>query len=119
MKLLLDEMYPATLADALTAEGIASSTAKQLGLVGSADSDLLDSAAREGHVLLTENVSDFARLSGELLTAGGHHSGILIALSSRFTRRTAGISAIVGAVKHLNGDDLSDRLIYLERPQNV
>ena len=112
-------MYPVGLADALTAEGIATSTARQLGLAGSSDSDLLDFAVREGHVLLTENVSDFARLSGDRLTSGGHHPGILIALSSRFTRRPAGVSVIVEAVKPLYADDLSDRLVYLERPQGL
>ena len=119
MKILLDEMYPAALADTLTAEGIEAFTARLLGLAGSSDSDLLEFAAREGHTVLTENVSDFARLSGERLTAGGHHPGILIALSSRFSRRPAGISAIVAAVKQIGGDELSDRLVYLERPQGL
>ena len=116
MKLLLDEMYPAALAHTLTAEGIEAFTTRQLGVTGSSDSDLLELAVRDAYVLLTENVSDFARLAGELLTAGGHYPGILIALSSRFSRRPAGIPVIVAAVKQVGGEDLGDRLVYLERP---
>jgi hypothetical protein len=116
LKLLLDEMYPAALAHALATEGIEAFTTRQLGVAGSSDSDLLELAARDGYVLLTENVSDFARLAGERLTAGAHHPGILIALSSRFSWRPAGIPVIVVAVKQVSGEDLGDRLVYLERP---
>ncbi|HEV2368817.1 MAG TPA: DUF5615 family PIN-like protein [Acidimicrobiales bacterium] len=116
MTILLDEMYPAALARALTAEAVEAVTARELGVAGSSDFDLLEAAAREGRVLLTENASDFARLAGERLAAGGHHPGVLIALSSRFSRRPTGIPVIVAAVKALGGEDLRDRLVYLERP---
>jgi len=109
-------MYPSALAHALTAQGIEAFPAKQLGVAGSADSDLLEFAVRDAYVLLTENVSDFARLAGQRLIAGGHHPGVLIALSSRFSRRPAGISVIVAALQKLGEDDLTDRLVFLERP---
>lgn len=113
---MLDEMYPAALARALTAEGIEAFTTRQLGVAGSSDSELLDLAAKDDFVLLTENVSDFVRQAGERLAAGGHHPGILIALSSRFTRRPAGVPVIVATVKQVSREELSDRLVYLERP---
>lgn len=110
-------MYPAALAQALTAEGIEAFTTSQPGVAGSSDSGLLELAARDGYVQLTENVSEFARLAGERVAAGGHHPGVLIALSSRFTRRPAGVPVIVAAVKQVDEEDLGDRLAYLERPK--
>jgi hypothetical protein len=39
---------------------------------------------------------------------------LLIALSSRFSRRPAGYTALAAAVAAVAGDQLNDRLIYLE-----
>ena len=109
-------MYPPGLAKALRADGIDASTAAELGLGGSSDAALLDAAAAEGYVLLTENVADFARIATESLTRGAHHPGVLIALSSRFSRRPRGIAMIVAAVRAVTDEDLEDRLVYLDRP---
>lgn len=109
-------MYPPALADALRAAGIEAFTAAELGLAGRSDPDLLAAAAAEGCVLLTENVSDFASLASERLMTGEHHPGVLIALSSRFSRRPAGIPRIAVAVSAVTDDRLEDRCIYLEQP---
>lgn len=116
MKLLLDEMYPPALAEALRAGGIEASTVAERGLAGRSDPELLATAAAEGYVLLSENVSDFARIAAERLTAGEHHPGVLIALSSRFSRRPGGIPKIAAAIRSLAEDELEDRLVYLEQP---
>jgi predicted nuclease of predicted toxin-antitoxin system len=84
VKLLLDEMYPATLAEALDAVDIAASTVVELGLAGKSDPDILAAAIERDCALLTENVEDFTHISAQHLTAGGHHPGILIAPSARF-----------------------------------
>ena len=116
MKLLLDEMYPPALADALRAAGIDVSTVAERGLAGRSDPDILAAAAADGYVVFTQNVSDFARLAAERLTAGGHHGGLLIALSSRFSRRPSGIPKIAAAVRRIADDELEDRVVYLEQP---
>lgn len=116
MKLLLDEMYPPALAEALRASGIAASRGADVGLAGRSDPDVLAAAEADGCVLLTENVADFARLAAVHLTTGGHHPGVLIALSSRFSCRRAGINAIVSAAGAVANETLRDRLVYLERP---
>jgi predicted nuclease of predicted toxin-antitoxin system len=116
LKLLLDEMYPPTLAEAIRAGGIATSTVGELGLGGRSDFDILAAAEADGYVLLTENVADFARLATEHLSTGGHHPGVLIALSSRFSRRASGINAIAAAVRSVANEHLEDRLVYLEQP---
>lgn len=114
MRLLLDEVYPPALANALDAGEIEAVTVAELGLAGRSDDDLLDAAATGGYVLLTENVADFARISADWITAGRHHPGVLIALSSRFSRRPGGRAAIVGAIINAQVQPLADRVVYLE-----
>ncbi len=116
MKFLLDEMYPPALAEALRTGGIEVSTVAERGLAGRSDPDVLSAAAENGYVLLTENVSDFARIAAERLTAGGHHRGVLIALSSRFSRRPSGIPRIAAAMRALADEELEDRFVHLEEP---
>lgn len=115
MKLLLDEMYPPALAEALRSAGLAAFTAAELGLAGSSDPDLLAAAAVGGYVVLSENVADFARIATDHVVSGGHHPGVLIALSSRFSRRASGIHTIVAAALAVADEALEDRLVYLER----
>jgi hypothetical protein len=67
-------------------------------------------------VLLTENVADFARLTAQRLTAGMHHPGVLVALSSRFSRRPSGIGKLAKAICDVKEVQLEDRLLYLEQP---
>jgi Domain of unknown function (DUF5615) len=119
VKLLLDEMYADKLAQALRDQGVDAVTVGELGLAGRPDSDVFAAATYEGYALLTENVSDFARLCGDHVAAGGHHCGVLIALSSRFSRRPAGWRAIVTAVTAVAAGQLDDRLVYLEYPAQV
>ena len=115
MRLLLDEMYPPALAEVLRASGHDAHTVVEAGLAGRPDTDVLAAAVAAGDVLLTENVADFARLAADHLAAGGHHPGVLVALSSRFSRRRAGIGVLVSAVRSVIDDQLQDRLVYLER----
>ncbi len=111
-------MHPAALAEALRAAGIDVHTAIELGLAGRSDPEILAAAVADGYTLLTENVADFAHISAEHLTAGRHHAGVLIALSSRFSRRRAGIGALVAAIRAVADQQLDDRLVYLENTEN-
>ena len=113
MRLILDEMYPRGLADALQAIDIDASTAADLGLAVRSDAELFEHAVAERCVLLTENVADYARLCADHLTAGRHHAGVLIALSSRFSRRPSGIPALVAAIAAVIDEAPDDRLVYL------
>ena len=119
MRILLDEMYANKLAQGLRDKGIDAVTVAELGLTGRSDADVFTAAADGGYAVLTENVSDFARLCGEHVAAGGHHFGVLIALSSRFSRRPAGYGTIVTAVVAMGPDQLDDRLVYLECPNQA
>ncbi len=108
-------MYPPALAEALRAGGIEARTVADVRLAGRSDPDVVAAAEADGCVLLTENEADVARLASEHLTTGGHHPGVLIALSSRFSRRRAGINAIIAAIEAVANENLQDRLVYLEK----
>lgn len=114
MKLLLDEMYPPALAEALRAVEIDAATVVELGLAGSSDPEVFAAAIAAGYTLLTENVADFAHVSAEHLNAGRHHSGVLVALSSRFSRRPAGIRELVSAICSVADQAFEDRVVFLQ-----
>lgn len=122
MKFLLDEMYPPALAAALRVGGLEVSTVAELGLAGRPDADVFSAAVEDGWVIVTENVSDFGRIAAEHIMAGRHHPGMVVALSSRFSRRPSGIPKLAAAIRALQDDDLNslddldDRVIYLEGP---
>lgn len=116
MKLLLDEMYPPALADALRGAELDVLTISEVGMNGRSDSDVLAAAGATNRVVLTENVADFARICAERISAGEHHPGVLIALSSRFSRRLAGIPHLAAAVRTAAGQQLQDRVVYLAAP---
>ncbi len=116
MRLLLDEMYPPRLADALRASGIYVGTVAELHLGGAPDAAVFAAAVEADRTVLTENVADFARLAADASTAGRHHSGVLIALSSRFDRRPSGIGTLVAAIQAVAHEDLADRVVYLKAP---
>jgi hypothetical protein len=117
VKILVDEMYPATVAEALQATGIEATTVTDLRLAGASDPEVFAAAVAGGCSVLTENVGDFARIAAEYSTAGGHHPGVLIALSSRFSRRPAGIGPLIAAVQATAGEQVGDRVVYLNKPE--
>lgn len=116
MKLLLDEVYSAIHAEALKAVGIDTVTVIGAGMAGRADLDVFGAACEQQRALLTENVGDFSHISAQHLTAARHHPGVLIALSSRFSRRPTGLGALVAAIRAIADQPLEDRVVYLESP---
>ena len=116
MKLLLDEMHSPGLAEALRTAGVDARTVIELGLAGSSDPEVFAAAIADGRTLLTENLADFTRISADHLVAGQHHPGVLIVLSSRFSRRAAGIRPLVIAIRDVADQQLTDCLVYLHAP---
>jgi predicted nuclease of predicted toxin-antitoxin system len=115
VKILVDEMYPATVAGALHAAGIEATTVADLRLGGASDPEVFGAAIAGGYTVLSENVGDFARIAADHSTAGGHHHGVLIALSNRFSRRPAGICPLLAAIQAVGDDEITDRVVYLEQ----
>ena len=114
MKILVDEMYPAAIAEALEVAGIEATTVAELRLAGASDSEVFRAAVAGGYSVLTENVGDFTRLAADHVTAGGHHHGVLIALSGRFSRRPAGTGPLIAAIQAVADEQTADRVVYLD-----
>ena len=75
-QLLLDEMLSPKIAEALRSAGIdVVSVSAEPNLRGLADSDVLDWAASEGRVLVTDNIKDFAVLNAQWATSPRKHPG--------------------------------------------
>ena len=118
MKLILDEMYPPALAEALKAAEIDALTVADLRLTGSSDAEVFGAAVASGRSVLTENVGDFTRIAADHSTAGHRHPGVLIALSNRFSRRQAGTPRLIAAIQAMADEQLEDRVVYLRQPDD-
>ena len=89
MKLLLDEMYPATVAEQLRARGhdvFSIHDPEYRRLEGAPDEDVFAAAVAEGRALVTENVPDFRRLEAEVLARGERAPSPIFTTNRQFPR---------------------------------
>jgi hypothetical protein len=107
--IILDEMYPPALARRLRTDGhdVVAVPDVEVGLASKSDEDVLTWAARNSRCVVTENVSDFARLAQQ----GVAHCGLIFVSGRRFPRTAAGLHRLgdaLGATLSANrvpGDD--------------
>lgn len=92
IRFLLDEHYPAWLAEGLDADGIdaVALTAHRPGLRGVDDGRVLEAAAAEGQVVVTEDVSTFSAA----IAAVPRHVGIVYCHHVRFPRTRPGLNKL-------------------------
>jgi predicted nuclease of predicted toxin-antitoxin system len=87
VRLLLDEMLPAVVAQQLRARGHdVSAVVERSELRGLADPELFDHAQTELRALVTYNRDDFLALDRQYRAAGRDHGGVIILNSRRFPR---------------------------------
>ena len=89
MKLLLDEMYPATVAEQLRARGhdvVSVHDPDYRSLEGAPDEEVFATALAEGRGLVTENVSDFRRLEAEALAHEQRTPRLIFTTNRQFPR---------------------------------
>lgn len=106
---LLDEMYPPALAKRLRDSGhdVVAVLDIEVGLASKSDEDVLAWATRNNRCVVTENVSDFARLA----SLGVAHCGLIFVLAQRFPRTSGGLVRLgdaldaIMASKQLPGRD--------------
>ncbi|GAB3454832.1 DUF5615 family PIN-like protein [Actinophytocola sediminis] len=92
--LLLDEMYPHTLALTLLDKGHdVTAVASTVELVGRDDQLVLEAATADGRCLVTENVRDFT-----ILARYARHGGILFVATGRWPRTRPGIPRLANAL---------------------
>jgi predicted nuclease of predicted toxin-antitoxin system len=79
MRLKLDENLPATLAEALRAQGHDADTVPEEALQGASDADVFSAAQAEGRFLITQDL-DFA--DTRRYAPGTHHGILLVRLAN-------------------------------------
>lgn len=89
MKLLIDEMFPAALAEQLRARGHDVESVHDADCEvheGAPDADVFGAAASSGRALVTESVPDFRRLEATALAAGDAVPVLVFTTNRQFPR---------------------------------
>jgi Domain of unknown function (DUF5615) len=89
LRFLIDEMYPASVAEQLRARGrdaVSVHDAEYRHLEGAPDDELFRVAVGEGRRLVTENVPDFRRLESAALARGDTIPGLVYSTNRQFPR---------------------------------
>ena len=99
LRLLLDEHYPPALADLLNQQGIDAVALVQRHpeLLGAADAVVLQAAASQGRVVVTEDVTTFP----VAITAVPDYAGVIYCRSAVFQRTAAGLPRLAAALAAL------------------
>ena len=122
MKLLLDEMFSARLAEALRERGHdVAAVAERPELTGRSDPEILAAAVVEGRALLTNNARDFALLCQRMVAAGDEHAGLLLASDRSVPRDRRAIGRAIEALDNLLAaqpadDALRNRVLWVAPP---
>lgn len=96
MKLLLDEMLPAAIAEQLRRRGHdVMAVTEHPELRGLPDPELLEHCGREQSAIVTYNRADYLELDRHYRSEGRDHAGVVILNPRRFPQGAATIGALV------------------------
>ena len=120
MRLLLDEMYSAVVAEQLRVRGhdvVSVHDPDHRRLEGVPDEEVFAAALAEERALVTENVPDFRRLEDDALTRGEAHAVLVFTSNRQFPRgEPATIGRLVEALDALlTGSPTLERSVFLAR----
>lgn len=118
MKLALDHHYTDAIAEGLVAHGHDVVTAIEAGWASEVDAALLTRCAEERRALVTNDVKDFAPLSGRWLAEGRSHHGLIFTSHCRWPRTRDMIGRYIEALDALlqanpAADAFVDRIQWL------
>jgi predicted nuclease of predicted toxin-antitoxin system len=87
VKLLVDQMWPAVLAEQLRRRGHdVIAVLEREDLLHTEDDAVFEAARRDGRAVFTENVGDYVPLATDSLGRGEDHCGLLLTSNSSFPR---------------------------------
>ena len=121
MKILVDELFPPSIAKQLRDRGHdAIAVQEEPSLRGLPDPELFVEAQRRERAVLTENVVDFLRLDAQYRSGAQAHWGLILTRNRTFPRGKAGtVGALVKALDAHLCDPLdsgpSSRVVWLQR----
>ncbi len=98
MKLLLDEHYSPQIAAGLRALGRDAQHVEERGLKGISDDALMQYAASDRRVLMTNNIRDFIPLAQAWAAAGLTHYSLIFTSDSKWPRAKNTIGRFVAAL---------------------
>lgn len=98
MKALLDEQLSPRIAELLRSRGHdVQAVGERTDLAGRSDRVILETAAGEDRIVVTNNVKDFRPLAAERLVRGESHAGLILLASNR-TRTRAAVELLADAI---------------------
>lgn len=119
MRLVLDEMYPAVIAEQLRTRGhdvVSVHEPDYRPLEGAPDEDLVAAALAGGRAIVTENVSDFVRLETQALATGEPFPICVYTTNRQFPRGEPGTAGrLVQALHVLLNEPPGPRSVFLKR----
>jgi len=103
VRLLLDAMFPPRLAEELRNRAIdAIAAVEDPDLRAAPDAELLERAADDSRVLVTENVRDFAVLHSQWMARDRNHPGILLVSTRTYPYNQARLGRLLAAIEQAN-----------------
>ncbi len=99
MRALLDEQLSGQIARLLRERGLdVEAVVERSDLVQAPDDEVIDTAAREGRAVVSNNVKDFRPLAAERMSDGRGHAGLIL-LPARRSRSREATGALADAVE--------------------
>jgi len=123
VKLLLDEMYPAVIAEQLRGRGHDAVSIHESGyqrLEGVSDADVWAAALPEGRAIVTENVPDFRRLEAAALARGEPRPGLVFTTNRQFPRGHPATTGrlVVALAALLDAEPEPGTTVFLAQPDS-
>jgi len=117
--LLLDEMFPAAMADQLGAKGhdvrAVVATPEYAGLP---DDEILIGAVEAGRALVTANIKDFMPIDARYRATGRTHAGLIMVSTKTFPQNRAYVAAVTTALDALLSSTAGQpggQIVFLQR----
>ena len=112
IRFFTDEDVYAGVAAQLRAGGLDAVSTPEAARLGESDLSQLLWSVQESRVLVTFNVTDFARLHHDWMTTGNHHTGLVVS-----KQRSLGdtVRRLLHLAQALSAEEMQDRLEYLNQ----
>lgn len=110
VRLFIDEDVYGAVTIALRAAGVDVVSTPETGRISESDTSQLEWATGQQRAIVTFNVGDFVQLHTSWITAGHHHSGIIVS-----SQRPIGdvIARLLNLVDNIDQQTMQDRLEFL------